>query len=636
MDQVRALPPLPAAYSEEPSLAARLTWVQLRLIEPISAAERYRVQRAWFFEHVESHRGNLGRPFCTSNPPLREDINYRAACLKLEHPNPEQLGPHFLALAREAKELGEGPSAAALMQDLAWMQSEAGDVGAAFASYELALSYVPQGRGDLLANVMLDTATAYIVNGDESYVHKGLNLLRGAREQRERLLAEAQDRAVRAQLRDDILLTRHNEGVAYLLHLDNPEQALTHFDLVTREPNSYRESAISFAAFAAAEIGQFERARAYLNQAERSRSEATAPVVDQYLACYRQLARRRMQPGLAVPDCLRLRADTPSEVQLDLYKRLSANEDAALSLAGLKGLAKLFTEKLEPQLRSRGSQAASNAELMRLQRESELKSLVLKQQTDLQRERERATQQQRNYFIALSLVLLLAILLIGSRWLSKKKLAEQFEHLSQIDTLTQLGNRRFLEQRIERELSYLQRARRKDEDAALGIYLFDIDHFKAINDQHGHAVGDQVLVTFGRRLRHALRDTDLLVRWGGEEILLVARLDHAEHCSALAERLLHAIVHSPFDIEGGPSLGVSCTVGVLALPFLPGEEAQPWAALVGLTDLALYEGKAQGRRRWVQVHNLNVEDAEALALTLRDPLRDSVAAGRLRITVGSA
>ena len=295
------------------------------------------------------------------------------------------------------------------------------------------------------------------------------------------------------------------------------------------------------------------------------------------------MAARHWNPAQPLPACLSLKPETSIEVQLDVYKRLSRTADAALSLAGLKGLTKLFIEKLEPQLRRRGSQAASHAELVRLQRESELKSVVLKQQAELQRERDSAAKQRQSYFLAISLVLLLATLLVASRWRAKKKLAEQFELLSQTDALTQLGNRRYLEQRIERELSFIHRARRNDPEASLGLYLFDVDHFKAINDQYGHAVGDQVLLTFGRRIQHALRETDLLVRWGGEEFLLVARLDRAGSCGPLAARLLHAVTQSPFDIDDS-SISVSCTIGAVALPFLPDVDAQPWAALVSLAD----------------------------------------------------
>lgn len=632
--EVKALPPLPKDFQDLTAPDARLAWLQQRLATPQTPAETYRLQRTRFLELFNAHRVPDAAAQCRDHPALREDIAYRGYCIQATQPAAAEQLPQLMALADEARAMGKPAAAAQVLRDVAWRQSQDGDIAGAFENFEAALSLVPAEDGELLGEVMLDTATTYIVNGDDGYVRKGIELLRSARERKLQLLQEATKPEDKAQLRDDVLLTEFNEGIAYLLHLGKTQLALPHFDRAAVEHSPFREDAASFAALAAAELGQVERAKAYLANAAAAASDASDPVVRQYLSCYRQLAQRHWNAGQPLSACLALKPDTATEVQLDIYRRLSRSDDGAVALAGFKGLAALFTDRLEPQLRRRGSRAASNVELKRLQRESELKTVVMAQQAELQRERDATAAQRQNSFIALSLLMLAVMLLIALQWRAKQKLAQQYEHLSLMDSLTRLGNRRFLEQHITREFASLRRARRSRPQAALGLYLFDVDHFKSINDRLGHAVGDAVLVTLARRVQTVTRETDLLVRWGGEEFLLVARLEHADDAAQLAARVLQAVNGTPFDVEAAAPVPVTCSLGAVCVPFLPGEGPQPWPTLVGLADLALYEGKAQGRNRWVLVGNAGVNDEQALAAVLQAPLQQSVAAGLLRLTTG--
>ncbi|MBH9576243.1 GGDEF domain-containing protein [Inhella proteolytica] len=634
VEQVRALPPLPASYEQEPSLDARLAWLQQRLAQTQDPAERYRTLRLRFDEYFLAYRLSEAAPLCRQNPPLREDFVYRERCLLATLQSEDEQVPALLALATEARTLGKPAAAAEVLSGLAWRQSQAGDIAGAFENFEAALSLVPAENVQLLSDLMMDTAASYIVNGDEAYIRKGIALLANAREQMERALNDPADRSDKDMLRDAILLSEFNRGIAYVLHLGDYTRALEHFDRVNAEPSAYRASALSFAALAAAELGEHERARRYVARATREPAGDFSPTVQQYLSCYRDLAQRHWQPGHSLASCLNLKPDTTTEVQLDVYKRLSRSEDPAIALAGLRGLKTLFLDKLEPQLRRRGSQAASKAELARLQRESELKSVVLRQQAELQRERDATHTQRQQFFIALSLLLGAVLLLIGLQWRAKKKLAEQFEHLSLVDSLTQLGNRRYLEQHIGRELAHLQRARRSNPAASLGLYVFDVDHFKSINDRHGHGVGDKVLVTLSRRVQAITRETDLLVRWGGEEFLLLARLDCPERCAQIAARLLQAVNGTPFAVGAAEPIPVTCTIGAVRLPFIEAADAPAWTNLVALADLALYEGKARGRNRWVLVNNQALRDAEGLAQALQRPLQQSVAEGLVELSTG--
>jgi len=637
--QLRQLPPWPAAYADESDTQARIAWLQQQLAGKPTAAERFRLQRALVFEHLEAHEPAAAGALCQTRPPLKEDIRHREACLNATLTQDDALVPQLLALADDARTQNKPSQAAQVLSNLAWRLSESGDITGAFQQFEAALAVAPTDDTELLQGLMMDTATSYIVNGDDRYIRKGIALLEQVHVQLQRDLARADPGTDLDDIRTSIALTEFNRGIAHLLHLHDPAQALPHFDRVAAEPSVYRADALVFAAVAAAEQRLTARAQAYLARSARLAREAPGaraanPAVQQYLACYRQLAARHWDPAQTVGACLQLKPDTAAEVQLDVYKRLSNSDDPATALAGLKRLKDLFLQKLEPQLRRRGSSAASNVELKRLQRESELKSVVLQQQQELQQERDATNAQRQKYFIAVTLLLLTGGLLIASQWRAKKKLAEQFERLSVVDALTQLGNRRFLEQHIARELSHLQRQRRTQPQATLGIYLFDVDRFKSINDRYGHAVGDEVLVTLSQRVQAATRKTDLLVRWGGEEFMLVTRLDEPARCQHVAERLLHAVNAEPFAISGHPPLPVTCTIGAVRSPFAGEDPARSWSSLVTLADQALYHGKASGRNRWVIVSGAELSQAADLEALLAEGLAQALAAGRVTVAMG--
>ncbi len=178
----------------------------------------------------------------------------------------------------------------------------------------------------------------------------------------------------------------------------------------------------------------------------------------------------------------------------------------------------------------------------------------------------------------------------------------QLDQANRTDPLTQVANRRDLQQwlddlapRVQREVASEPRGRH-----GLVLFMIDIDDFKRINDSLGHQAGDEVLVEFANRLRHYCRGEDRLVRWGGEEFLLVVRELPREEAQSLAERIRSAIVHKPLELRSGRSLSLSCSIG-----FAPWPLANTWPALgeweqsVNLADQALYEAKRQGKNGWV-------------------------------------
>jgi len=208
------------------------------------------------------------------------------------------------------------------------------------------------------------------------------------------------------------------------------------------------------------------------------------------------------------------------------------------------------------------------------------------------------------------------------------------------DPLTGLHNRRFLTDHIEQDIA--ASLRRWQEARAGGgtpvdtdsvFFLLDVDHFKRVNDVHGHAVGDAVLVQFGRRLRSVMRESDYLVRWGGEEFLAVARDTDRGRAEELAERMRAVVAETPFLTDDGKLLTVTCSIGFACLPYLPWRpHALGWQDVVRLADLALYAAKRAGRDAWVGLHATEEAQAERLLATAHGGPQKALHEGGIRTT----
>jgi diguanylate cyclase (GGDEF)-like protein len=163
------------------------------------------------------------------------------------------------------------------------------------------------------------------------------------------------------------------------------------------------------------------------------------------------------------------------------------------------------------------------------------------------------------------------------------------------------------------------------------VYLLDVDHFKQINDQHGHAAGDVVLVEIARRLRTAVRDEDLIVRWGGEEFLLVVHALSPDQVEQLAQRLLAAVAGAPVDCDGR-AVRVSASIGFATFPLEPAGMPLSWERAIELVDTAMYLAKAHGRNRAYGVRLLHADDADSLERVMRT-LEQSWREGRVALTL---
>jgi diguanylate cyclase (GGDEF)-like protein len=173
---------------------------------------------------------------------------------------------------------------------------------------------------------------------------------------------------------------------------------------------------------------------------------------------------------------------------------------------------------------------------------------------------------------------------------------EMLKYIGLTDALTGVYNRRYMDRRLAEEIA---RARRQA--YRLSCMYIDIDHFKQVNDAHGHQAGDDVLREVASRIKAELRMSDALGRFGGEEfvvLLIDADLDSA---SMVAHRIRASVANQPFLLADGQGLAVTVSIGVAALDDFEREHAIEDVAqqLVAQADGALYQAKQQGRNRVV-------------------------------------
>ncbi|QOC23431.1 diguanylate cyclase [Wenzhouxiangella sp. AB-CW3] len=185
-----------------------------------------------------------------------------------------------------------------------------------------------------------------------------------------------------------------------------------------------------------------------------------------------------------------------------------------------------------------------------------------------------------------------------------KEVNRQLLDASLTDPLTGLRNRRFLVEQIPHDIAGVDRVyRRKGKHANedISFLMVDLDHFKQINDRYGHTAGDQVLSRFAQLLQAQVRDSDYVVRWGGEEFLIVARHSEGDQATACAERIMAAVRSEVFDTDRG-EINVSCSIGVATYPALAEQpEMLSWEEVIELADAANYLAKREGRDRWVSL-----------------------------------
>jgi len=178
------------------------------------------------------------------------------------------------------------------------------------------------------------------------------------------------------------------------------------------------------------------------------------------------------------------------------------------------------------------------------------------------------------------------------------------QEASLTDPLTGLRNRRFFSATIEADVSQALRSHADKHDPHtrdLVFYLIDADNFKEVNDKYGHDVGDKVLLEMARRLSSSIRHSDVLVRWGGEEFLIVSRYTDRSEAELLAQRVLSSVADAPFTVGGsGETIHQTCSMGWAAFPwFIDNIRVVGYEEVLTLADRGLHQAKLAGKNRAV-------------------------------------
>lgn len=186
---------------------------------------------------------------------------------------------------------------------------------------------------------------------------------------------------------------------------------------------------------------------------------------------------------------------------------------------------------------------------------------------------------------------------------------EALRNQSLTDPLTGLRNRRYLGVSVPEVVAQVNRNHRnvalgRGARAAVNVDLVflmvDVDHFKSVNDAHGHHAGDEVLRQLAAVLRSATRESDTVVRWGGEEFLVVGRNTCRKECAVLAERIRERVEAHEFRLDDGTVLRRTCSVGFASYPVVGSTpDHVQWEQVVDLADQALFAAKSGGRNAWV-------------------------------------
>lgn len=172
----------------------------------------------------------------------------------------------------------------------------------------------------------------------------------------------------------------------------------------------------------------------------------------------------------------------------------------------------------------------------------------------------------------------------------RREMEQDLRHIAHHDQLTKLPNRLAIQKALERASS-----RAVSEGQGFAILFVDLDDFKYVNDNYGHAVGDHVLRKASEILQSSLRGSDMVARWGGDEfIILLNDITDPEQAGAVAQKLLENFTDHSMNGEFGmkPDERVYCSIGISLFP----QDDDDWGELIEKADQAMYTSKTKGKR----------------------------------------
>ena len=210
------------------------------------------------------------------------------------------------------------------------------------------------------------------------------------------------------------------------------------------------------------------------------------------------------------------------------------------------------------------------------------------------------------------------------------ELNQTLQEVSVTDSLTGLWNRRYLADQMGKEMALMRRARianhrkaldERGPDPTLLFLIIDLDGLKEVNDTHGHQAGDRAIVQMKEILLRVCRQSDTLIRWGGDEFLLLGREAGLAAAARLAERIKQAVANHRFDFGEGDAVRLSCSIGFAFSPFMSSmPNLFSWEQVLDIADRAMYRAKHAGRNRWVGVLSAPGSDPTILAMRQDDDL----------------
>ncbi|MEL7448801.1 MAG: two-component regulator propeller domain-containing protein [Pseudomonadota bacterium] len=221
-------------------------------------------------------------------------------------------------------------------------------------------------------------------------------------------------------------------------------------------------------------------------------------------------------------------------------------------------------------------------------------------------------------------------------------LNRRLKEASVTDQLTGLRNRRFVDQFIDEEVSAVRRREievrqsnaqdaKPDSSRLLFFIMVDLDGFKLINDTHGHQAGDEALLEVKERLASGCRQSDIIVRWGGDEFLVIGRSASFEGTQVLAEKLRCLLADEPYRLSNGHSAVLSGSIGISAIPFVPDHtDACGWEQVIAIADQGAYLAKSNGRDAWVCIRGTEHISPEEIR-GIKDNLPTLVDSGKLLV-----
>lgn len=202
---------------------------------------------------------------------------------------------------------------------------------------------------------------------------------------------------------------------------------------------------------------------------------------------------------------------------------------------------------------------------------------------------------------------------LAARNVELQAVNEKLAEASVTDSLTGLRNRRFVDQFITTEISMVERrlneqvvtdesTEQRDSSKLLFFMMIDLDGFKLINDTYGHHAGDNVLVEVKEALLECCRRSDVIVRWGGDEFMIIGHSSSFAGVKILAERVREGVAERRYDVGNGNVGRLSASIGISPLPFADSDtELIDWELVSGIADQAAYLAKQNGRNAWVSI-----------------------------------